>query len=162
HVIDLRSRTMQRDFDTHARIFERVFQTVAIDLHLPQTHHGLVVEAVVPRLNLAAVLRRLGRRLRLCSGRLKQEDRGAAQNKQDRFHKLLRYLVQLSQTEVKNWGEPAGRLTSKNSEAGEAVSTNLCFVLGTLYLVGVILRNNKEQSTKLQRYEDQHDIFFHC
>jgi hypothetical protein len=81
---------MQRNLDTHARILERVFQTIAIDLHLPQTHHGLVVEAVVPRLNLAAVLQGLGRHLRLCSGRLKEEECGAARNKQDRFHKLLR------------------------------------------------------------------------
>jgi hypothetical protein len=85
---------MQQDLDTHARVLELVFETVAINLHLAQPHDGLEIEAVVFRLDFAAVLSglrlRLGLgRLRFYSGWLKHKHRRATQDKQNSFHETF-------------------------------------------------------------------------
>jgi hypothetical protein len=116
---------MQQDLDTHAPVLELVFETVAIDLHLAQPHDGLVIEAVVFRLDFATVLNglrlRLGlERLRFYSGRLKHKHRRATQDKQDSFHETF------SEREI--WIELRGlnreAAQKHDSEAGEAVSIN--------------------------------------
>jgi hypothetical protein len=124
---------VQRDFDAYARVFELIFQTITIDLHLAQSHHGFIVKPVILRLDLAAVFDSLI--LRLDSGGLKQQDRTAAQNKQDILHFASPNARYIAGAEVRNWGEPLRKAHWQHSEPGDVVSTNLFFVLSAWYFV---------------------------
>src|SRR6185295_8778045 len=53
--IELLPRTVQRNFDAYARVFELIFETITIDFHLAQSHDGFIVKSVVLRLDLATV-----------------------------------------------------------------------------------------------------------
>ena len=82
--IELLPRTVQRNFDAHARILELIFETITVDFHLSQSHDGFIVKPVVLRFDFATMFDWLI--LRLDSGGLEQQYRTAAQSKQDVLH----------------------------------------------------------------------------